>query len=522
MHETADDPAVHVPGRGRGVAAPRSGQTAAMSDVIGGEARALAPEPVADLDAYQRAGGGGGLEAAARLGPAATIDEIDASGLRGRGGAGFPTGRKWRTVAAYESPTEPTTVVVNAAEGEPGSFKDRMILRRDPFRVLEGALIAARAVDAGDVIVAMKRTFTQEAKRVRGAIDQMRAAGWLDGLAVEVFEGPSEYLYGEETGLLEALDGRPPFPRIAPPYRHGVEELVDSPSDITSDSSSAAHVELATPSDETVAPPTLVNNVETMANVAEIVARGADWFRSIGTDDSPGMIVCTITGSTRRHGVAEVAMGTPLVDVIDAVGGGVEPGRRVAAVMSGVANTLLPGSQLDTPVSYEGMTAAGTGLGAGGFIVFDDETDLVAVVQGVSRFLAVESCGQCTPCKQDGLALADLLDRLRAGTDARDTVDQITDRVRTVADSARCSLATQHQLVVDSLLRLFPDAVAAHAHHGRSSPPVLIAPIVDIEDGRAVLDERHASKQPDWTFDEVPSGQSPADRLDEHRAAPAP
>jgi NADH:ubiquinone oxidoreductase subunit F (NADH-binding) len=276
---------------------------------------------------------------------------------------------------------------------------------------------------------------------------------------------------------------------------------------------------MAGPGADAVAPPALVNNVETMANVAAVLSQGATWFRDVGTDESPGTIVCTVTGRTRRHGVAEVAMGTPLREVIDAIGGGAEPGRQLVAVMSGVASALLPATHLDAPVSYEGMTAVGTGLGTGGFIVFDDTTDLVAVVQGVSRFLAVESCGQCTPCKQDGLALADLLDRLRSSDAAQDTLAEIEDRVRTVADSARCSLATQHQLVVDSLLRLFPDAVAAHAEGAPAAEPELIAPIVDIVDGRAVLDEKHAAKQPDWTFDAVTSGQAPADRLDEHRAA---
>ena len=469
--------------------------------------RALAPEPVPDLRAAGDAGWGRGLDVARELGPTAVIEEIEASGLRGRGGAGFPTGRKWRTVATNASPALPSLVVVNGAEGEPGSFKDRMILRRDPYRVLEGALIAAGAVGADGVVVALKASFTEEVERVRAAVEQVNADERAGGIGITVFEGPGEYLYGEETALLEAIDGRDPFPRVSPPFRHGVDEVGDGEG-------SAADVEMAAPGAATDAPPTLVNNVETMANVAEIVARGADWFRSIGTDDSPGMIVCTITGSTRRHGVAEVAMGTPLVDVIDAVGGGVEPGRRVAAVMSGVANTLLPGSQLDTPVSYEGMTAAGTGLGAGGFIVFDDETDLVAVVQGVSRFLAVESCGQCTPCKQDGRALSELLDRVRRSDAADLDLVGVADHVRTVADGARCFLAHQQQRVIGSVLDLFPDVLRAHVE-GRVAEiePELIAPIVDFDGDRAVLDERQRDKQPDWTYGDVDSGQAPADRL---------
>ena len=181
------------------------------------------------------------MEAAAWLGPDGVIDEITASGLRGRGGAGFPTGRKWAAVSGNVSPVEPTTVVVNGAEGEPGSFKDRAIMRADPYRVLEGALIAAFALSADTVIVAIKETFTTEAERLRRAIDEIHGARWATDVELSIFEGPPEYLYGEETGLLEAIDGRGPFPRVSPPYRHGAEEFGADPAP------SAAKVEMAAP-----------------------------------------------------------------------------------------------------------------------------------------------------------------------------------------------------------------------------------------------------------------------------------
>jgi NADH-quinone oxidoreductase subunit F len=228
--------------------------------------------------------------------------------------------------------------------------------------------------------------------------------------------------------------------------------------------------------------------------------------------------VCTVTGRTRRHGVAEVAMGTSLSSVIERVGGGPRPGQRIVAVMSGVAHPLLPAALLDTPVCYEGMEAAGTGLGAAGFIVFDDTTDLAAVAEGVSRFLAVESCGQCTPCKQDGLALADLLGRLRRSEVGEDDLAAITDRLATVTDEARCFLAHQHQRVVESVMTLFLDDVRGHLDG--SVPPgdaELVAPIVDLEGDRATLDNQQRRKQPDWSYDEVDSGQSPADRIDQRR-----
>jgi NADH:ubiquinone oxidoreductase subunit F (NADH-binding) len=225
-------------------------------------------------------------------------------------------------------------------------------------------------------------------------------------------------------------------------------------------------------------------------------------------------VVCTVTGRTRRHGVGEFATGTPLQRVIDELGGGSEPGRRLIAALSGVAHPLLPAERFDTPLDFDTMDAAGAGLGAAGFIVFDDTTDLAAVAHGVARFLAVESCGQCTPCKQDGRAIADLLDRVRR-SDATDLdLVGIADRVRTVTDSARCFLAHQQQRVIGSVLELFPDALRAHVE-GRVTEvePELIAPIVDFDGDRAVLDERQRDKQPDWTYGDVDSGQAPADRL---------
>jgi NADH:ubiquinone oxidoreductase subunit F (NADH-binding) len=275
--------------------------------------------------------------------------------------------------------------------------------------------------------------------------------------------------------------------------------------------------------EESLAPPTLVDNVETLANVPAIIAEGAEWFRSEGTDDSPGTIVCTVTGSVRRPGVAEVPMGTPLRDVIDVVGGGPRPGRRVTAVLSGVATGLVTEEHLDTPVSYEAMREIGSGPGSGGFMVFDDADDIAAVVAGVSRFLAVESCGQCTPCKQDGLTLADLLRTVCAGAGDEYHLDEINKRASTVGDRARCYLALQHQAVVTSLLERFPGALEAHVT-GAAPPaePVLIAELVNLEAGKVSVDERFREKQPDWTYGEEYSGKAPADRYAEHRSDAAP
>ncbi len=256
--------------------------------------RVLHPTPIGSLDEYLGTGGGHGLELARGLRADEIIAAVDASGLRGRGGAGFPTGRKWRTVRDYASPAERTSVVVNAAEGEPGTFKDRTILRNNPYQVLEGALIAARAVDADQIVVGTKNAFRLEIERLGAAIDELTRARWCDDIEVGVVHGPHEYLYGEETALLETIDGRYPFPRIAPPYRRGVREVVESPDDIGSGSGLSAHVEMAGPSHETPAPPTLVDNVETLANVAQLVSRERGMVPHRGDR--------RVTGHDRVHG----------------------------------------------------------------------------------------------------------------------------------------------------------------------------------------------------------------------------
>jgi NADH:ubiquinone oxidoreductase subunit F (NADH-binding) len=385
--------------------------------------------------------------------------------------------------------------------------------------VIEGALIAARAMESDSVVFGLKRAFVPEVSRMRAAIAEIQREGWADGIDLTVFEGPDEYLYGEETGLLETVDGRYPFPRIAPPYRRGVTEVVEHADDVGTGSGLSAHVDMAVPGGETGAPPTLVDNVETMANIPRIISRGADWFRTEGTEQSPGTMVCTITGSTRRAGVGEVLMGTPLREVIEMIGGGPRRGHRIKAVMPGVSSGVIPEHLLDTPVSYEALAEIGSGLGAGGFIVFDDSDDLAAVAAGVSRFLGIESCGQCTPCKRDGMALAGLLARVSRSEATARNLGEVRDLLDTVSDSARCYLALQHQAVVESILTGFGEEFQAHVD-GATAPtePALVTELVGLEGDEAVFNERHRQKQPDWSYNAEDSGKWPAERFDEHRA----
>ena len=212
-----------------------------------------------------------------------------------------------------------------------------------------------------------------------------------------------------------------------------------------------------------------------------IIARGAAWFRTEGTDASPGTIVCTVTGATQVAGVGEVLMGTPLGTAIELIGGGMPAGSTLKAVLSGVSNRVIGLPELDTPMTYDDLSAVGGGLGSAGFIVFDDSTDMTSVAAGVARFLAVESCGQCTPCKQDGLALADHLDLLCRNEGGQASLDMARRRLATIADGARCNLATQQQVVVGSILDRFADEVQAHVD-GRAQPvePTLIAELISV------------------------------------------
>jgi NADH-quinone oxidoreductase subunit F len=470
--------------------------------------RVLDERPCDDLDSYVSRGGGDALADARRVEPANVLDAIKRSGLRGRGGAGFPTAAKWSSVITNASPVEPTPIVINGAEGEPSTFKDRAIIRNNPFRVLEGALVACAVVGSTELIVCIKCSFMQELERLTSAVDAMREAGWLDDVAVRFVAGPNEYLFGEETALLEVVDNRQPFPRVTPPWRRGVEEGDGAP----------ANALLAAPAGSSAAP-VLVNNVETFANVALIVRHGPDWFREIGTPDSPGSVVCTVVGDVVRSGVGEFPMGTTLREAIDVLGGGALPKRRIVAALPGASGAVIAEKLFDTPMTHEAFRGAGTALGSAGFFCIDDAFDPLLAAHGAARFLAIESCGQCTPCKDDGLALTALLGGLIDGTAPQDAVAEINSRLQTVTNEARCNLALQQQVVTGSLIARCGDlsrsalGTAMPADKVDAARARFLVPLLDIVDGTAVFDEQDAQKQPDWTFDDVDSGTYPAQRL---------
>ena len=451
----------------------------------------LPTSPITALDEYLAAGGGKGLETARRFGPAATIEEVTASGLRGRGGGGFPTGAKWGSISSAGGGTH--YVVANGAEGEPATFKDRTLMRLDPYRVIEGVAIAALAVGADEVFVATKRSFTQESANLRRAAVEMGGAGMLGSLTVNIVEGPEEYLFGEEKALLEVIEGRDPLPRVLPPWQHGLFATVPM------------GWEAGTPGDEDapVSNPTLVNNVETLATVAHVLERGASWFRSMGTAGSPGTVIATVVGDVAHPGVHEVEMGTPFSALLELCGG-MREGRRFKAALSGVSNAVMTDAHLDLPLTYEDFEQAGVGLGAVGFVVYDDTRDMVSVAREISRFLSVESCGQCPPCKQGSMGITETLVRIEWGGGTEVELGRLNALLRHVNDANRCYLGTEEQIVVSSIMREFPADFAARMEGTAPRPEPVLVPIVKdiLPDGTVLYDDRHPLKLPDWTYAE--------------------
>jgi NADH-quinone oxidoreductase subunit F len=427
--------------------------------------------------AYVEAGGGRGLDVALGASPDAVIDEVAKSGLRGRGGGGFPTGEKWRSIRSTGSGDR--FAIANGAEGEPATFKDRWILRTNPYQVIEGLAIAAYAVGASTAYLGIKRTFAQETASVSRALAEMRDAGALGGVAIELVLGPDLYLFGEETGLEEVIEGNPPLPRTARPFMQGL--FARPPADN----------------------PTLVNNVETLANVPHILADGPDWLRANGTDASPGTMVLTVCGDVRRDAVVELPLGTPLRELVEGAGGGPNEGRTIKAIFPGASNTAIPVEELDTPLDFESMRSIGSGLGAGGFAVFDDTACMVRAAALYSRFLWVESCGQCPACKFGTGEVTAALERLDVGGASEQDLELILVRARGSTDGQKCALPTGESLLIQSVVQVFAGEFREHVDRPCSlSRSLPFHKIVDwdADTGRFAYDENYASRQADWTI----------------------
>lgn len=429
------------------------------------------------FDDYASRGGGRGLDIALGARPEAVIDEVAKSGLRGRGGAGFPTGEKWRAIRATGTGTR--FAVCNGAEGEPATFKDRTLLRANPYQVLEGLAIAAHAVGAERAYMCLKETFTEEIQALGRALREMRESNALGQIPIEIVLGPDLYLFGEETGLEEVIEGRLPLPRIARPFMFGL--FAQPPNDN----------------------PTLVNNVETLANVPHILAEGPDWLRASGTDTSPGTMLFTVCGDVRREGVFELPLGTPLRFLVEESAGGPPEGRSFKAFFPGSSNTVLAPTELDVPLAFDAMRQIGTGLGSAGFAVFDDSACMVQAAYRYSRFLYVESCGQCPACKFGTGQTTTLLADVESEGASERTVESILMRAKGSTDGQKCALPTGESLLIQSVVQVFADEFRDHMGHACPLPRELtFHKIVDWDEAteRFVYDQTYAKKQPDWTY----------------------
>lgn len=387
------------------------------------------------LEEYIVRDGYGGLARALQLTPEEVIAEVAKSGLRGRGGAGFPTGRKWEFCRA--APGEVKYLICNADESEPGSFKDRLIMEGDPHRVMEGVAIAAYAIGAQEAYIYVRGEYPLAAERIEEAIQQAQGAGLLGegvlgsnfSLGVRVHRGAGAYICGEETALIESLEGKRGVPRTRPPYP---------------------------PSYGLWGKPTVVNNVETLATLPDIVRKGADWYRERGTERSPGTKVYTLLGDIHRPIAFEAPLGLTLGEAIEVYGGGIKNGFRWAQT-GGSSGTVVPESKLESPLDYDSMTRSGVSLGSGALLVADEGRDVAWFLASVINFFRVESCGKCTPCREGALRAQEILERLAGGQGEEGALEMLAALAEALRLASFCGLGTAAALPLDAALEHFKE-----------------------------------------------------------------
>lgn len=455
----------------------------------GDQDRLLPSAPMSSLDDHLRHGGGTGLERAVGMPADEVTAQVDAAGLRGRGGAGFPTATKWRGVRdTAQHAGGRLSLVANAAEGEPGTYKDRVLVEQQPYAFLEGMCIALHASGAERAYVGIKAKFTRPVERLATALAEIVAAGWPGAERIEVVTGPDAYLFGEETGMLEVIEGKLPLPRIVRPFEQGLDATTTVPN------------------------PTIVNNVETLSHVTWILANGADWFRQAGTEASPGTMVFTVVGDVANAGVYELALGTSLRTLLVDIAGADD----IKAVYSGVSNTVITPSMLDTELCFDAMKAAGAGMGSGGFVVYDSSRPIVDVLSVLVNFLSVESCGQCNACKLGNGEMAEILARIQQGAGRQTDLEALLRRAQTVTDQNRCYLPVGSQLMVGSTVEAFVDEFVATVERGEPTPAGLPTPLIehiDEDTGVVTFHERYHLKQPDWSYADEDPGQQRLDAV---------
>ncbi len=441
--------------------------------------RLLPSAAVTSLAEHLQLGGGAGLQRALELEPDEVIAEIERAGLRGRGGAGFPTATKWRGVKATAAEhSSPLTLVANAAEGEPGTYKDRVLIEQEPYAFLEGICIALHASGAERAHIGIKAKFTGPVQRLSEALGEIGDAAWPGADRIDIVTGPDEYLFGEETAMLEVIEGKLPMPRIVKPFEAGLGATTTRPN------------------------PTIVNNVETLSHAAWILAHGADWFRGAGTDTTPGTMLFTVVGDVAHPGTYELPLGTPLRTLLIDIAGA----EDLKAAYSGVSSTVITPDHLDVPLGFDEMQEAGLGMGSGGFIVYDTSRSIVDVLAVLVHFLSVESCGQCNACKLGNLEMAEILAKVQRGEATQGDLERLLRRNQTVTDMNRCFLPVGSQLLVGSTVQAFVDEFVATVERGEPTPADLPTPLIDDIDedtGEVTYPSRYHLKQPDWSYADV-------------------
>jgi NADH:ubiquinone oxidoreductase subunit F (NADH-binding)/(2Fe-2S) ferredoxin len=398
------------------------------------------PESIEDYivrDGFQALG-----KALTQMTPAEVIAEVDQSGLQGRGGAGFPTGQKWRFVAS--TPGSPKYVICNADESEPGTFKDRLILEGDPFSIIEAMTIAAYAIHAPEGYIYIRGEYPLAYRRIENAIRQAEEYGLLGehifgtdfSFHIHPHAGAGAYICGEETALIESLEGKRGMPRARPPYPTTFGLFGQ---------------------------PTVVNNVETLANVPPILRNGAGWYREIGSPKSAGTKVYTILGNVNFTGAIEVPMGITLREVIDIYAKGMRDDKRLKLVQTGGSSgTVVPASLQDVPLDFESFRKAGISLGSGALLVCNEDTCVVDLAKTILRFFRNECCGKCTPCRIGTLRLYEIVNRISEGKASLSDLDEMTKISEAMSEVSNCGLGQTASVALRDILKYFREEVKSH------------------------------------------------------------
>ena len=426
---------------------------------------------ITDLAAYEAVGGLTALRRAREMTPDQIIAELDASSLRGRGGAFFPTGRKWSFVPKPDQNPRPHYLVVNADESEPGTFKDREIMLRVPFRFLEGCLIAARGIESQHVFIYIRGEYEHEWEILVSALEQLREAKLLGGVTIVLHRGAGAYICGEETALLESLEGRRGQPRTKPPFP-AIAGLYASP--------------------------TAVNNVESITTVTPIIEMGGAEYAKLGVEDSTGTRVFSLSGNVVRPGNYELPHGYPLRDLIHEVGGGIADGRTLKAVIPGGSSTpILTASEAEkVTLDFDSLSKAGSAIGSAAVIVLDDRCCMVQLGVRVSQFYEHESCGKCTPCRVGTRWLTHILQKIESGRGTHADLDLLLDVGDRINGTCLCPLGDSDAIAVASYVAKFREEFLQHIEeascpfHGASSLDGIVAP-TDVHEAHVGPHEIH-------------------------------